>query len=57
MPDCKEGAEDDEWKCALGESKSQDLKDIKTLGDFAQYCVKPAMEKRAVGKKDEAKGK
>ncbi len=57
VPDCKEGAEDCEWKCAVGEGKSQELKDVKTLGDFAQYCVKPAMEKRAVGKKDETKGK
>lgn len=57
VPDCKEGAADCEWKCAVGEGKSQEIKDIKTLGEFVQYCVKPAMEKRATSKKGEAKGK
>ena len=56
VPSCSEGAEDCEWQCGVGEGKSQELKEIKTVGDFAQYCVKPAMEKRAVGKKDETKG-
>lgn len=57
VPDCKEGAADCEWKCAVGEGKSQEVKDVKTVGEFAQYCVKPAMEKRTTSKKGETKGK
>ncbi|MCL4752820.1 MAG: hypothetical protein KJ015_21850 [Myxococcales bacterium] len=57
VPGCKEGAADCEWQCAVGEGKSQEIKDVKTVGEFVQYCVKPAMEKRPVGKKDETKGK
>jgi hypothetical protein len=43
VPECGESAKDCEWKCAVG----QDLKEISTVGDFVQYCVTPAMEKRA----------
>lgn len=57
VPECKEGAVDCEWKCAVGEGKNQEIKDIKTVGEFAQFCVKPAMEKRETGKKGETKGK
>jgi len=57
VPDCKEGAADCEWKCAVGEGKSQEIKDVKTVGEFVQYCVKPAMEKRTESKKGETKGK
>jgi hypothetical protein len=57
VPDCKEGAADCEWKCAIGEGKSQEIKDIKTVGEFVQFCVKPAMEKREATKKGDTKGK
>lgn len=56
VPDCKEMT-DCEWKCAVGEGKSQEVKEVSTVGEFAQYCVKPAMEKRAASKKGETKGK
>ncbi len=42
VPQCREDAQDCEWKCAVGE----EVKDIETVGEFVQYCVKPAMEKR-----------
>ena len=46
VPECPEDSSDCEWKCAVGDGKSQEVKDISTVGDFVQYCVKPAMEKR-----------
>ncbi len=49
-PRCLEDASDCEWKCAVGEGKSQELKDVTTLGEFVSYCVKPAMEKRSAEK-------
>jgi hypothetical protein len=57
VPDCKEDQPDCEWKCAIGEGKGQEVKDVKTLGEFAKYCVKPAMEKRESAKKGDTKGK
>lgn len=57
VPSCKEGWTDCEWKCAVGEGAKQEIKDIGTVGEFVQYCVKPAMEKRTEAKKGEAKGK
>ncbi len=50
-PKCLEDADDCEWKCAVGEGKSQELKDVTTLGEFVRFCVKPAMEKRSASKK------
>ena len=46
VPECPEESRDCEWKCAVGEGKSQEVKDVSTVGDFVQYCVKPAMERR-----------
>jgi hypothetical protein len=46
IPGCRGDSQDCEWKCAVGEGNNQELKDIATVGDFVQYCVKPAMEKR-----------
>jgi hypothetical protein len=42
VPTCAEDAKDCEWKCA----HDKKLEDISTVGEFVQYCVKPAMEKR-----------
>jgi hypothetical protein len=47
IPQCPEDSKDCEWKCAVGEGKNQEVKDITTVGEFVSYCVKPAMEKRA----------
>ena len=57
VPECKEGWQDCEWKCAIGEGKSLEVKDIRTVGEFVQFCVKPAMEKRTEPKKDDSQGK
>jgi hypothetical protein len=45
-PTCKEGAQDCEWKCNVSADGKQETKDITTLGEFVEFCVKPAMEKR-----------
>ncbi|HEY3237228.1 MAG TPA: HEAT repeat domain-containing protein [Polyangiaceae bacterium] len=52
VPGCKEHAKDCEWKCTISQGDQQESKDITTVGEFVQYCVKPAMEGRAqpVGK-------
>ena len=47
---CREGAQDCEWKCTVGEGAQQETKDITTVGEFVRYCVKPAMEKRKAQK-------
>lgn len=46
-PTCAENAEGCEWKCAITTSDGKrETKDITTLGEFFEYCVKPAVEKR-----------
>jgi hypothetical protein len=30
-------------------ASGEETKEIKTVGDFVEFCVKPAMEKRAKG--------
>jgi hypothetical protein len=42
VPECEKDAQECEWKCAVGEES----KDITTVGQFVEYCVKPAMQKR-----------
>lgn len=46
-PKCKDDAQGCEWKCVVGEGKDQQVKDVTTVGEFVQYCVEPAMKKRA----------
>jgi hypothetical protein len=47
VPECSEDAKDCEWKCTVDNA----VKDVSTVGQFVQFCVMPAMEKRATGKK------
>jgi HEAT repeat protein len=42
VPGCPKDATDCEWKCAV----EGELKEIETIGEFVEYCVKPAMQKR-----------
>jgi len=46
-PKCKADAKECEWKCTVQGASGQDTKDIKTVGEFVEFCVKPAMMKRA----------
>jgi hypothetical protein len=45
-PKCKADAKDCDWKCDVQTEKGSETKEVTTLGEFVEYCVKPAMEKR-----------
>jgi HEAT repeat protein len=45
-PKCKEDAKDCDWKCVVQGAKGEETKEVTTLGEFVEHCVKPAMEKR-----------
>ena len=45
-PTCAKDAQDCEWKCEVEGEGKRETKDIDTVGEFFNYCVKPAMEKR-----------
>ena len=49
-PKCKDEAKDCDWKCEIKTDKGSETKDVTTLGDFVEHCVKPAMEKRGAAK-------
>lgn len=57
VPTCTEGATDCEWVCTIQVDKKPVAKEVSTVGDFVEYCIKPAMQARASEKKDEKKGK
>lgn len=46
VPGCAKDAKDCEWKCEVGADDKRELKQIATVGQFVQFCVQPAMEKR-----------
>ena len=45
-PKCKEDAKECDWKCDVQTAKGSETKEVTTLGEFVEHCVKPAMEKR-----------
>ena len=45
-PSCAKDDKDCEWKCEVDAEGKRETKDITTVGEFFDYCVKPAMEKR-----------
>jgi hypothetical protein len=45
-PTCAEDDKDCEWKCEVDADGKRETKDITTVGEFFDSCVKPAMEKR-----------
>ena len=53
-PEC-ENAVGCAWECEVAEGTSSTVKEIKTIGEFVTYCVKPAMEKRKDDKKKDPK--
>jgi len=48
-PKCKADAKECEWKCTVQGASGEETKEIKTVGDFVEFCVKPAIEKRGKG--------
>ncbi len=55
IPECEEDGKCD-WTCVVGEGKSKEPKEIKTVGDFVTYCIKPKMEQTEPEKKKPPKG-
>jgi HEAT repeat protein len=47
-PTCAKDADGCEWKCEVAGEGKRETKDIGTVGEFFNYCVKPAMEKRTL---------
>jgi hypothetical protein len=45
-PTCAKDADGCEWKCEVAGEGKRETKDIATVGEFFNFCVKPAMEKR-----------
>ena len=45
-PTCAENDEGCEWTCKVEADGKLEAKDIKTVGDFFDFCLKPALEKR-----------
>jgi hypothetical protein len=45
-PTCAKDAQDCEWKCEVAADGKRETKDISTVGEFVEFCVKPAVEKR-----------
>ena len=57
VPPCDE---DDgcDWKCDVGAGDKKETKDIRTVGEFVRYCIRPKMEQTEPEKdkgKDEKK--
>jgi hypothetical protein len=54
--ECDEEAECD-WTCLVGEDEGKkEPKEIKTVGDFVTYCIKPKMMKNQPPESDKKKG-
>lgn len=47
VPRCHPDAKDCEWECAVPAGKTRELKKVATVGDFVEYCVKPAVATKA----------
>lgn len=46
-PECVKDAEGCEWECEISAGGEQVVKPVQTVGDFVEYCVKPAMQQRS----------
>lgn len=50
IAECEEDGKCD-WTCVIGEGKTKETKEIKTVGDFVTYCIKPKMQRTEQAKK------
>lgn len=46
VPGCLPDAKDCEWKCAVQSGATQTLEEIETVGEFVEFCIVPAVERR-----------
>ncbi|HVZ35857.1 MAG TPA: hypothetical protein VG963_25695 [Polyangiaceae bacterium] len=49
VPECAKNIDGCEWSCEITVNGEQVVKPVQTVGDFVEYCVKPAMQQRASG--------
>lgn len=47
VPRCLPEARDCDWECAVVEGDTREVKKVATVGDFVEYCIKPALAARA----------
>jgi hypothetical protein len=56
VPSCPDNAEQCAWDCTVttqGKVPTSEVKTIKTVGEFVEYCVAPAMSARKVTSVDQ----
>ncbi|HEY6560649.1 MAG TPA: hypothetical protein VI072_25395 [Polyangiaceae bacterium] len=51
VPECKADAQECEWKCTVTKAGKPEEKEVTNVGEFVEYCVIPAMERRTVESK------
>jgi hypothetical protein len=47
VPECAKNSEGCEWRCEIASGGQRVVKPVQTVGEFVQYCVKPAILDRA----------
>jgi hypothetical protein len=47
VPRCLPDAKDCDWECSVTSGQTRELKKVATVGDFVEYCIKPALTARA----------
>lgn len=43
VPECAKDAEGCEWQCEIAAGEERAVKPVRTIGDFVEFCVKPAV--------------
>lgn len=46
VPKCLPDAKECTWECAVTVGNASEMKPVKTVGDFVEYCIKPALSAR-----------
>jgi hypothetical protein len=55
VPGCAKDADGCEWQCEISANGEQVVKPVQSVGDFVEYCVKPAMLQRSTAANAEGK--
>jgi hypothetical protein len=46
VPKCLPDAKECTWECSVTVGAASEVKPVKTVGDFVEYCIKPALGAR-----------
>ncbi len=57
VPNCSPDATDCEWQCTIQVDGKPEAKEVETVGDFVNFCIKPALEKRTNSETEQKKEK